>query len=92
MSHTRTYLEKLIGKRVYLQLKNGKEYVGTLRHSRFRSFGFAIDFNTIQADTISISNSEEFVFSKIKKIRAITIDEIEKEMKELHKRTTLSGK
>lgn len=74
MSHTRNYLENMIGKKVHLVLKNGKEYVGYLKYAKFKSFGFSImyDCKNINGDErIKIGYTFDFVMSNIKKISEV---------------------
>lgn len=75
MSHTRSYLENMIGQSVHLVLKNGNEYVGLLQRARWRSFGFSIRYFVIQANGSYCEFHEfDFVKSDIKKIRKVKED------------------
>lgn len=81
MSHTRHYIEEMIGQRVHLILKNGKEFDGILKHSSFRNFGFEIFYDTnVFGDGTAIGHIEEFIYSDIKKIRRVTANDLKQEM------------
>ena len=81
MSHTRNYIEEMIGQRVHLILKNGEEFDGVLGHSSFRNFGFEIRYDAnVFEDSTAIGHIKEFVFSDIKKITRITADDLKQEM------------
>lgn len=72
MSHTRSYLENMIGKKVHLVLKNGEEYIGYLKHARWRNFGFSINYGIEQANgNVCVGYEFDFVKSDIKKISEV---------------------
>ena len=76
MSHTRSHLGNMIGKKVHLVLKNGEEYIGYLKHARWRKFGFSIKYGIEQASGggVCVGYEFDFVKSDIKKISEVQED------------------
>lgn len=69
MAHTRYRIELMMGKKVHLILKDGKEYHGILDKAKFRKFGFSITYDTVPVgNEISVGYCMDFVLSDIKKI------------------------
>ena len=71
MAHTRYRIEQMMGKKVHLILKDGKEFYGILDKAKFRKFGFSITYDTVpvsHGNGITIGYCRDFVLSDIKKI------------------------
>lgn len=69
MAHTRYRIEQMMGKKVHLILKDGKEYHGILGKANFSKFGFSITYNIVTTKSgLYADYFRDFVLSDIKKI------------------------